>query len=83
MTGRANEGKEKFVEIEADTLDSLLQSQRITNVNWIKVDVEGAGLEVLRGAKKIISYSNDISLLIEIHNLSGSRSILYESITNF
>lgn len=83
MTGRANEGKEKYVEIEANTLDYLLQSQRITEVNWIKIDVEGAELEVLKGASKIISHSNDISLLIEIHNLSGGNTTLYEPIVEF
>jgi FkbM family methyltransferase len=83
MAERANEGKEKFVEISANTLDHLLQLQDISEVNWIKIDVEGAELEVLRGATRIISDSKDISLLIEIHNLSGSNTTLYEPITQF
>jgi FkbM family methyltransferase len=83
MTERANEGKEKFLEISANTLDHLLQLQEISEVNWIKIDVEGAELEVLRGATDIISHSKDITLLIEIHNLSGSNTTLYEPITQF
>jgi FkbM family methyltransferase len=40
--------KEKFVEVNADTLDNLLQQNGISEINWIKIDVEGAELEVLK-----------------------------------
>src|SRR5919107_2152831 len=83
MAERANEGKEKFVEVKADTLDHLMQLQGISEVNWTKIDVEGAELEALKGAVNIISRSKDISLLIEIHNLAGSNSSIYEPITQF
>src|SRR5215203_388513 len=75
MTERVHNEK-KFVEINANTLDYLLQSNGIKHeVNWIKIDVEGAEYEVLKGAKNIISKSNNISLLIEIHNLSENTSL--------
>ena len=83
MAERASEGKEKFVEVNADTLDHLIRLQGISEVNWIKIDVEGAEYEVLKGASNIISHSKDISLLIEVHNLSGSNSTLYEHISQF
>ena len=49
ISNRANEGK--FVEVNADTLDSLLLQNKINyeDVNWIKIDVEGAEFEVLKG----------------------------------
>jgi FkbM family methyltransferase len=83
MMERAH-GKTKFVEVKANTLDYLLQSNGIKHqqVNWIKIDVEGAEYEVLRGAKDILSKSNNISLLIEIHNLS-ENSNYYEPIKEF
>jgi FkbM family methyltransferase len=63
---------EKFVEVTANTLDKLLQSNGIkTNgisaVNWIKIDVEGAEFEVLKGAHNVLSDSKDIAILIELH----------------
>jgi FkbM family methyltransferase len=77
-------GETKFVEVKANTLDHLLQKNGIRHedVNWIKIDVEGAEFEVLKGAKDILSKSRDISLLIEVHNLNGSTN-LYEQIKEF
>jgi hypothetical protein len=73
---------EKFIEVNAKTLDSLLQSNDIRQVNWIKIDVEGAEFEVLKGSTNILSKSKDISLLIEIHNLRDDNN-LYSAIIEF
>jgi FkbM family methyltransferase len=83
MSDRAH-GVEQFVEVNANKLDFLLQSTGIKHeeVNWIKIDVEGAEYEVLRGAKDILSKSRDISLLIEVHNLSETTN-LYKPISEF
>src|SRR5215217_4067112 len=84
MTDRAGNEK-RFVEVQANTLDYLLQSNGIKHeqVNWIKIDVEGAEFDVLKGAKNILSKSGNISLLIEIHNLSSNNTTLYEPIKEF
>ena len=81
MTDRANSEK-KFVEVKANTLDYLVQLSGIKHedVNWIKIDVEGAEYDVLKGAKDILSKSKNISLLIEVHNLSTANTTLYEPI---
>jgi FkbM family methyltransferase len=83
MSDRAAHGNEKF-EVNANTLDYLLLSNMIKQeeVNWIKIDVEGAEYEVLKGAKDIISKCSDITLLIEIHNLSAGNS-LYKPVREF
>jgi FkbM family methyltransferase len=72
---------EKFIEVNANTLDNILQENKIPveHVNWIKIDVEGAELEVLKGATNVLSKSRDISLLIEIHNIDDGKT-LYEPI---
>jgi hypothetical protein len=38
--------------------------------------VEGAELEVLKGATKIISHSNDIRILIEIHGQENYKQVI-------
>ncbi len=60
--------QEKFIEVGADRLDALLDSVGVREVNWIKIDVEGAELDVLRGAHDILSKSKDLTLLIEVHS---------------
>jgi FkbM family methyltransferase len=76
MTDRSEKAGEKYVEVEANTLDNILQQNGINpeDVNWVKIDVEGAEYEVLRGATNVLSKSNDIALLIEIHNLSNDTN---------
>jgi FkbM family methyltransferase len=73
----------KYQEIKADRLDNLLQSNHINLglVDWIKIDVEGAELEVLKGATSILSQDHNISLLIEIHRLR--ETTLYIPIKEF
>ena len=66
----------------AMTLDTVLQQQMtagsINHPIWIKIDVEGAELDVLKGATKTLAANRNIAILIEIH-----RSWLYEPILNF
>jgi FkbM family methyltransferase len=76
--------EDKFVQVSANTLDFLLQSKGIKQekVNWIKIDVEGAEFEVLKGATNVLSKSKDIALLIEVHNLTSGKS-LYGPVMEF
>jgi FkbM family methyltransferase len=75
MVNRAKTG-EKFIEVNANTLDYLLQQNGIRDANWIKIDVEGAEFEVLKGAHNILSNSKDIALLIEVHGLDNYTPVI-------
>jgi FkbM family methyltransferase len=77
MVNRAKP-EEKFIEVNANTLDNLLQQNGIEQgqVNWIKIDVEGAEFEVLKGATRILSKSKDIALLIEVHGQDNYKPII-------
>jgi FkbM family methyltransferase len=65
---RAGQSPQQYIEVRADTLDNLLRQLDLDKANWIKVDVEGAELEVLKGAAGILSKSNDLVLLLEVHS---------------
>jgi FkbM family methyltransferase len=73
---RAGQSLLSYIEVSADTLDSLLRQVAIEEVNWIKIDVEGAELEVLKGTVGILSRSMDIALLVEVHSLDLVEPIL-------
>ena len=79
MLSRAAKTK-NYVEINADTLDSILKLNEVNQVNWIKIDVEGAEFEVLKGSTKTLSTEN-VSLFIEIHNINDPRH--YDNILDF
>ena len=68
-----------YVEVNADTLDSILKQNEVNRVDWIKIDVEGAEFEVLKGSTKTLS-SENVSLLIEIHNIEDPSH--YDNIVN-
>src|SRR5918995_324176 len=74
--------EDKFVEVNANTLDYFLQLEGITDVNWIKIDVEGAEFEVLKGAHNVLSNSKNISLLIEVHGKNTYEPII-ESLRSY
>jgi FkbM family methyltransferase len=79
MLNRAAKTK-NYVEVNADTLDNILKLNGVNRVNWIKIDVEGAEFEVLKGSTKTLSGEN-MSLLIEIHNIEDPSH--YDNIVNF
>jgi FkbM family methyltransferase len=66
-TKYSEEIERRYIEVEADTLDNLLKIRGMNKVNWIKIDVEGAEYEVLKGAKEILSANQHISILVEVH----------------
>jgi FkbM family methyltransferase len=66
-TKYSEEIERRFMEVEADTLDNLLKIRGINKVNWIKIDVEGAEYEVLKGATETLSANQHISILVEVH----------------
>jgi FkbM family methyltransferase len=79
---RSKDGR--FVNVDANTLDNIIHSTGIKaeNVKWIKIDVEGAEYEVLKGTKEILSTSKELAILIEVHNL-GENKNLYKDIMEF
>jgi FkbM family methyltransferase len=77
MSDRAK-NEDKFVEVSANTLDYLLQLKEITDVNWVKIDVEGAEFEVLKGAHNLLLNSRNIVILMEVHGSTNDYRLKLE-----
>jgi len=59
------------ITVKTRTLDSLLEERGQFRVDMIKVDVEGAELEVLKGARETLRRNPHVVLLLELHPLMG------------
>lgn len=56
-------------EIKTVTLDSLIEELKLKDVDWIKIDVESADLNVLRGGKSFLQKSKKAKIIIEASQL--------------
>ncbi len=56
-----------YIEVEAKTLDKVVKELNANRVDWIKIDVEGAEVEVLKGLKKTLSKWHP-KIIVEVIN---------------
>ncbi|MEB3181354.1 MAG: FkbM family methyltransferase [Nostocaceae cyanobacterium] len=71
----ANEIAEKmqpgtFEEVSCFTLDSLVDQEKLNQVDFLKIDAEGHELQVLAGSERIL---NDFAPIIMYENIAGSK----------
>jgi FkbM family methyltransferase len=55
--------------VSVETLDRMLQEQKIDHVDFIKMDVEGAEFSVLKGAHKLLNSQPRPTILIEVYDI--------------
>jgi FkbM family methyltransferase len=53
------------ITIDAKTLDDILKELKIDIVNFMKIDIEGAEPEVLRGAEELLSQGKILKIIFE------------------
>lgn len=69
-----------YIEVESVTIDDFLTQKKI-NPDFIKIDIEGAEWNALKGMKKTLEYKN-VTILVEIHvdNLRDNFNTNYKEI---
>jgi FkbM family methyltransferase len=65
------ERKAGVIAVKTRTLDSFLEEFGQDRVDMIKVDVEGAELKVLRGAREMLRRNPNVVILLELHPRMG------------
>lgn len=59
------------MKIKVDTMDNILKDLKIDKVDFITMDIEGAEIEALEGAKETLR-NNDVKLAIaSYHKIDG------------
>jgi len=66
----------KKIEVCTITLDSLLRKFDVQRVDWIKIDVEGAELAVLKGASCVLEVAKNLIIEVWHKNANGVSDLL-------
>lgn len=66
----------EWIEVEARTVDSIIRELDVSHVDWVKIDVEGAEVEALRGLENTLSkYKPNLILEIRYRNLETIKQL--------
>jgi FkbM family methyltransferase len=61
--------------VVVDTLDNMLADLKVKQINFIKMDIEGAEVEALKGCERTITYNRDIHFAIaSYHIVHGKKT---------
>jgi len=67
--------------IEVTTLDKFLKKENINKVNFIKMDIEGAEIEAVKGMKKTMKNNNVHFVIASYHKVNGEPT--YKELEKF
>ncbi|MEM2511338.1 MAG: FkbM family methyltransferase [Candidatus Methanomethylicia archaeon] len=59
------------LEVEVETLDRLIDELRLNKVTFVKIDVEGAELDVLKGSQRVLTENDRLFLAIAAYHYPG------------
>jgi FkbM family methyltransferase len=64
-----NIGESKsIINIQLDTIDNIIKNLNLEKIDLIKMDVEGAEVEAIQGAKTTLKKTNDLDLIIAAYH---------------
>ena len=55
----------KIIEIDTVLLDDIVKELKVNRIDFLKIDVEGAELDVLKGAEESLKFTKNIAM--ELH----------------
>jgi FkbM family methyltransferase len=72
-----NPSKAEVINVHCQTLDNLAASQKITAINFMKIDAEGSEIPIILGAKNTLERSPNLAIICEFSDVfqrSGERT---------
>jgi len=75
-----SENYKSFTEIEVDTIDNILKGLEINHIDYVKITINGAELEALKGMEETLK--GDLRLWVKGHALKDGQA-LHHSIASF
>lgn len=67
---------EEKIKIDVATLDEALDELNIGKIDFIKMDIEGAEIEAVKGMQKILENSNCELAIASYHKIDGNKTYL-------
>jgi FkbM family methyltransferase len=64
------------IQVQAEATDAMLRSLNVPRVDWVKIDVEGAELEVLRGLKETLE-AHRARIVVELMKPNVAQALAY------
>jgi FkbM family methyltransferase len=68
--------------VKVKSLDSLLQEINIDKIDFLKIDTEGAELEILKGAQQSIIGSPEIKMVIAAYHYPKEKEEVFQYLKN-
>jgi 3-dehydroquinate dehydratase len=69
------------IKVDVDTIDNILKELKISKIDFLKMDIEGAEIEALKGAKETLKNKN-IKLVIAAYHEIDRRPTYKTIISN-
>ena len=66
---------ENYEEVEAVKMDDFVKNNNITKVNFVKIDVEGAEIDVINGMKQVMSDNQPVIILELVESLQKLKNL--------
>jgi FkbM family methyltransferase len=73
IRGHMKGEKRQFEEVEVDTLDNILRTLGVVRPNFIKIDIEGAEIDAIKGMDEVLA--NKTIIAAEHHIINGQHTI--------
>jgi len=71
------------IKIKVDIIDNIIMDLNLKSINLIRMDIEGAEVEAIKGSKKTLLSSNELRLIISAYHKTQFGRTTYETLVPY